>query len=224
MTELSKGATPSTEVEKISPSQEAALAALRTGSTFREAAEVAGVARPTIYRWMQNDPHFRAAYNAWKLEQGESARGRLLKLADQAVDVIEASLNLNDRKAAVQVLKTAGALRPGRREATDPKLLKMQMDLRRFQDEYRAARAMLEHLLTKMGMSPADQQQFIRQHGVRTVADSDPRATGVAALVSQHAHEPTQAELEEAVQRFDDETTEETLQELSRASDEEAES
>lgn len=89
------------QVEGLGQTQEAALAALQTGSTFRQAAEVAGVARPTIYRWMQNDPHFRAAYNAWKLEQGESARGRLVKLADQAVDVIQASLSLNDRKAAV---------------------------------------------------------------------------------------------------------------------------
>lgn len=70
------------EAEGLGQTQEAALAALRAGSTFRNAAEVAGVGRCTIYRWMQSDPHFRAAYNVWKLEQRESARGRLLKLAD----------------------------------------------------------------------------------------------------------------------------------------------
>ena len=46
--------------------QETALSALRGGSSFPQAAEAAGVARATVYRWMQSDPHFRAAYNAWR--------------------------------------------------------------------------------------------------------------------------------------------------------------
>jgi transposase-like protein len=146
MSEQVTGAMMRVEIEGLGQTQEAALAALRTGSTYRQAAEAAGVSRPTIYRWMQSDPHFRAAYNAWKQEQTESARGRLLKMADQAVDVLEQGLRANDRHVAMQVLKGTGALRQGRREATDPKVLKLQMDLLRFRDEYRAARALVEHL------------------------------------------------------------------------------
>jgi uncharacterized protein YerC len=65
------------EIEGLGQTQELALAALRKGRTFRQAAQAAGVSRPTIYRWVQSDPHFRAAYNAWKQEQTESALMRL---------------------------------------------------------------------------------------------------------------------------------------------------
>ena len=207
MSEQLSAAVTRVEVEGLGEAQELALAALRLGSTFRHAAEAAGVARPTIYRWMQTDPHFRAAYNAWKQEQGESARGRLLQLADEAVDVIANALRGNDRKAAVQVLKSAGALRPGRPQATDAKVVELQMDLRRFQEEYRAARAMVAHLLTRAGFSPAEQRRFIREHGVRTEADSDPRTAHRVAPAGEQPDEQMRAEFGQAVNGLGGETT-----------------
>jgi hypothetical protein len=103
--------------------------------------------------------------------------------------------------------------------------------LRKFREEYRAQRAMMEYLLTKLGMPPAEQEQFIRKHGVGTGADADPRATHVAALASKDARPEARADLQDAVRGFGSETTdetadetiEETTGELSCASGEEAE-
>ena len=154
------------EAEGLGRTQEAALAALRTGSSFRQAAEAAGVSRPTIYRWVQSDPHFRAAYNAWMQEQAESARGRLLKLADKAVDVVEAELGRSNEKVAVQVLRNMGVIRGRREESTNPKVLKLEMEVKRLEGEYRAAEALVKHLLTQGGLTPDEQRRFIRARGV----------------------------------------------------------
>jgi uncharacterized protein YerC len=111
MSDQGTAAVTRAEIEGLGQTQEAALAALRTGCTFRQAAHEAGVSRPTIYRWVQSDPHFRAAYNAWKLEQVESARSRLIRLTDKAVDVVENALATDNHRVAVQVLKGSGAMR-----------------------------------------------------------------------------------------------------------------
>ena len=150
--------------------QETALAALRGGSNFPQAAEAAGVGRATVYRWMQSDPHFRAAYNAWQQEQAESAQARLLKLADQAVDVVEKALTRGDQKVAVGVLKSIGAMRRPQRGATDPQVLKLQMQLQRERDKFKACEGMVQHLLTKAGLTAAEQRQYIREHGLSTLA------------------------------------------------------
>ena len=86
----------------LSQSQEMALAALRGGQTFVRAAEEAGVTRMTLYRWLRGNAHFRAAFNAWQEEAVESARARLIKLADQAVDVVEEALGRSDEKVALE--------------------------------------------------------------------------------------------------------------------------
>lgn len=156
--------------------QERALAALRGGSSFPQAAQAAGVGRATVYRWMQSDPHFRAAYNAWQQEQAESASSRLLKLADQAVDVVEKALVRGDEKVAVGVLKSIGAMRRPQRGATDPQVLKLQMQLQRERDKYKACEGMVRHLLTKAGLTAAEQRQYIREHSLATLAKQLPSA------------------------------------------------
>lgn len=175
------------EVDGLGQTQEAALDALRTGSTFRQAAQAAGVSRPTIYRWMQSDPHFRAAYNAWKQEQIESARSRIIRLTDKAVDVVEGALAANDRRVAVHVLKNSGALDRGQRESIDPKVVKLELEVQRLRSEYRAAEAMMKHLLTKMGLSPREQQQFIRKNGIRTGENLEYNAQTLNRLFSGKA-------------------------------------
>ena len=57
---------PGTREKGMSDKQQKALAALRAGSSFPQAAEAAGVNRSTVHRWVQNDPQFRARYNAWQ--------------------------------------------------------------------------------------------------------------------------------------------------------------
>src|SRR5579884_1980191 len=127
--------------------QQEALAAIKAGMSFPKAAEAAGVGRTTIYRWVQSDPHFRAAYNAWQHETRESAHARLLKLTEKAVEVVEAAMRRSDEKTAVALLKHLGVLRPRKAGATEPKVLQMQMLLEKSKQEYRADKAMAQHLL-----------------------------------------------------------------------------
>lgn len=78
--------------EALSGAQETAMKALRAGSTFVQAAKLSGVNRATLYRWVQNSPAFRAAYNTWQREVTESSQARLLKLSELAVSVVEKAL------------------------------------------------------------------------------------------------------------------------------------
>ena len=69
---MSDTAIESISADGLGQTQQTALAALKGGKSFPQAAEVAGVNRATVYRWVQADPHFRAAYNQWQQEQAES--------------------------------------------------------------------------------------------------------------------------------------------------------
>ena len=154
-----------TKVEELGQTQQTALAALKGGKSFPQAAEVAGVSRATVYRWVQTDPHFRAAYNQWQQEQAESARARVLGLADKAVQVVDKALDRQDEKVAMGMLKHLGAMRRPDRGATDPEVVQLQMDLAREREKYLALVGMAKHLLTKAGLSPSQQQQYLREHG-----------------------------------------------------------
>ena len=97
--------------DRLPAAQHAALSAIVSGDSFRRAAESAGVSRATVYRWLQSDPLFRAAYNAWQKEIRESSHARLLKMSEQAVNVVEKALERNDEKVAVTMLKEMGVMR-----------------------------------------------------------------------------------------------------------------
>jgi hypothetical protein len=145
----------------LSSAQELALAALRGGGTFVRAAEQAQVSRMTLYRWLRGNPQFRAAFNAWQEEAVESARTRLIKLADQAVDVVEQALRRSDEKVAVKLLGSVGALRKRRGESIDPNVLELQMQLREKQELRQAEMAMLDHLMEKAGMGAERRKQVL---------------------------------------------------------------
>jgi len=153
-------------VEALSDTQRVAFETLRGGRSFAAAAEKAGVARMTVYRWVKSDAEFRAAYNAWRQELAESAQSRLLKLADKAVDCVEEALKVNDYGVAVTVLTKMGIMRRTGRGSIDPQVVRMQQDLEQRQEKFKAAIALMRHLLEKAGMSPQEQIQFIRRHGV----------------------------------------------------------
>src|SRR6185437_7546952 len=97
---MSNVAGSEVQVVGMNTAQETALAALRSGSSFPQAAEQAGVNRATVYRWVQRDAAFRAAYNAWQHELVESAHARLLKLSERAVEVLEHALKHGDKDVA----------------------------------------------------------------------------------------------------------------------------
>ena len=147
--------------ELPAPQQEA-LAAIKAGLSFPKAAETAGVGRTTIYRWVQSDPHFRAAYNAWQQETRESAHARLLKLTEKAVEVVEVAMRSSDEKTPVALLKHLGVLRPRRGGTTEPKVLQVQMLLEKSKREHKADTALARHLLGKAGLTPREQRRFLR--------------------------------------------------------------
>jgi transposase len=148
--------------EGLPAPQQEALAAIKSGLSFPKAAEAAGVGRTTIYRWVQSDPHFRAAYNAWQQETRESAHARLLKLTEKAVEVVEAALRRSDEKTAVALLKHLGVLRPRRAGTTEANVLQVQMLLEKSKREHKADTALARHLLGKAGLTPREQRRFLR--------------------------------------------------------------
>lgn len=148
--------------EGLSGVQEVALAALRGGQTFVGAAEQAGVSRMTLYRWLRGNPHFRAAFNAWQQEVTDSARARLVKLADRAVDVVEQALGRNDEKVALKVLRSVGVIR--KRSAggsINPEVLKLKMELREKRELHQAEMKMLHYLMKKAGIPPEQRKAMI---------------------------------------------------------------
>lgn len=153
-------------IEALSDKQRAAFESLRAGSSFAVAAERAGAGRVTVYRWVKSDPNFRAAYNAWRQEQAESAQARLLGLADKAVDCVENALKCNDYGTAVTVLSKIGIMRRSAHESIDPQVVRMQQELEQQRELYQAAVGLIKHLLGKAGLTPQQQIEYIRQHGV----------------------------------------------------------
>ena len=147
--------------DELTIAQQGAIEALRNGCSFVRAAEAAGVSRVTLYRWVRADAAFRAAYNAWQAEMADSARARLLKLTDQAVDVVEAALRRNDEKTAVPMLKDLGVLRPRRRGSTDAEVVGLQIELQQKREYRQASTAMMRHLLGKAGKSRKRQREII---------------------------------------------------------------
>ena len=67
-----------------------------------------GVARETVTRWRNDNPHFAAELNKQRQLIWEANHDRLRSLAGKAVDTIEAGLDAGDTKAAVEVLKAVG--------------------------------------------------------------------------------------------------------------------
>jgi hypothetical protein len=159
--------------DELTIAQQGAIESLRNGCSFVRAAQDAGVSRSTLYRWVESDPAFKAAYNAWQSEIAESARARLLKLTDQAVDVVEAALRRNDEKTAIQMLKDLGVMRRRRRGSTNAEVVGLQIDLEKGREHRKASTDMMRHLLGKAGVPRSKQLKFIRNPGEAFMARLD---------------------------------------------------
>jgi len=120
--------------EPLSAEQYKALALLTEGEPIREAAKKAGVGKTTLYRWMKEDPQFRAAYNAWDLEQHEMDRITLQRCGADAVARIRQRVQ-SDEKLAFAVAKELGSFKPQKYQATDPRHARYEMALERWEQE-----------------------------------------------------------------------------------------
>ena len=110
--------------------QVVALEELANGMSVTDAAEVAGVSRATLYRWLARDPVVRAAYNRWKAACDESARSRLKALQDLAVDVVTEELDKKrNGRIAAMLLDRMGFLAPAPAGARDSRRAKLEIDL-----------------------------------------------------------------------------------------------
>ena len=99
------------EAEQLPPEQQTALELLVGGKAVAETARQVGVSRSTVFRWLKNDPVFRAAYNQWQEEIQSSCQSRLMTMTDKAADALEKSLEGGDGRLALQLLKGMGMIR-----------------------------------------------------------------------------------------------------------------
>lgn len=118
----------------LSEEQQRALGLVTQGVSIREVGKQLGMHRGTIYRWLKTDPHFRAAYNAWQLEQQESCRAALMKAAEDAVKRVIGAIHV-DHKLAWQVIKELGILSRHRPLTTDPSRVEMEIALEDHEEE-----------------------------------------------------------------------------------------
>lgn len=133
-------ATPTRKVyrrlsESLSDEQQRALGLITQGTSIADAGQQLGIHRGTIYRWLKADPYFRAAYNAWQLEQQESCRAALLKAAEKAVARVIEAIPI-DQNLAWRVIKELGILsRPGNPLPVDPARVEMEIALEGHEEE-----------------------------------------------------------------------------------------
>lgn len=75
---------------------------VKTG-TIAQAAQQAGVSERTLYRWLQQDEVFRAAYQAARRQAVQQAIARLQQSAGEAVDTLRAVMRNSTNPASAQV-------------------------------------------------------------------------------------------------------------------------
>ncbi len=111
---------PAIADDSLTPTQRQAIESLSRGRSFKSAASAAGINRRTLYRWLHEDHAFRAAYYSWKAEIQESARARLLSLANAAVAAMGHAIHKRDARAATALLKGLSILSPNAPGPEDP--------------------------------------------------------------------------------------------------------
>ena len=94
--------------DNLSVEQLNAIDILVNGKTDQETALVVGVARETVTRCRNDNPHFTAELNNQRRFIWAANHDRLRSLAGTAVDTLEAALDSGDSRIAVEVMKAVG--------------------------------------------------------------------------------------------------------------------
>jgi|GEM_PF-3549243 len=89
--------------------QRKAMEWLCAGKTPTESADLAGVSRRTVYRWIKDDPQFRRAYDEWHMAMVETGRAKLAALTEIAVETIGNAIQNGDVKSAFRLLENMGS-------------------------------------------------------------------------------------------------------------------
>jgi hypothetical protein len=127
-------ATPEAD---LSHRQSLAIEAIVGGATVTAAAEVAGVSRATLHRWLAADAAFVATLNVAKQEHLGQIRGELRALATDAVKTLKGMMEPSRPvgyglkvRVALAVLKMVGADTPEPIGSTDPGEIQHDIDVR----------------------------------------------------------------------------------------------
>src|SRR5581483_10199612 len=114
----SKRRAPRAPKPRMKPKQELALQMLGEGNSLAQVAESTKIDRKTLYRWLYQDPRFRAAYNWWKREAEQAARARLIAGGEMAATALvnaatgRGGVDALNLRAAQILLKALGFLTP----------------------------------------------------------------------------------------------------------------
>jgi hypothetical protein len=118
---------------RLPANQQTALELLVGGKSVAETARLAGVGRATVFRWLKNDPVFRAAVNQWHDQIESGCQSRLLSLTDKATDAVEKALDAGDARTALQLLKGMGMIKERAVGPTDPEEIRTRNEIEREQ-------------------------------------------------------------------------------------------
>ena len=87
---------------KVTPRQRKAIESLLTQGDAKRAAEVAGVSRNTLYRWLKQD-RFKAALAEAEAEALISLSRALVRLGDKAATTLEDAMDDGDAALSARV-------------------------------------------------------------------------------------------------------------------------
>ena len=106
-----------------------AIQLLLEGKAVAQVAEVIGVDRTTVYRWLK-EPSFVAERNRQASELRDTAQSRLHALVGKSIDVVERQVAAGNLKAALAVLKSTGmmALEKPDTEIDERRLIKREVE------------------------------------------------------------------------------------------------
>lgn len=93
---------------KLTPTQVIAVDVLDRGGTQTEAAELAGVSRVTVSRWVHHHPAFLAELNRRIVERAHRVTTQADELTLKAMTVLSRAIDEGDTSAAIQWLRLLG--------------------------------------------------------------------------------------------------------------------
>jgi hypothetical protein len=174
--------------ESLSAEQQRALALLAAGKSIPDVANAVGVHRATVYRWITAEPYFRAAYNAWQLEQRESLRAVLLNSAENAVERV-ATMVKYDHKFAWKVAKELGMFRTPGALHTDPKQVEAEIEIERLEEISRLEQRRHSSLpeAAKAKAETVAESQWPEPELVKAAGDQAAQAAAAAAQAREKA-------------------------------------
>ncbi len=114
---------------ELSPAQQVAIVKLTSGFSRRDAALAAGVDRRTVYRWLSDDVHFQAAYNAWHRDVTNTVQMQLLAASQDALNTVVKSIRNGNSRLAWELLKTQGMHGSAKFGSTDAAELQRQQQM-----------------------------------------------------------------------------------------------